>query len=87
MRLQVGRIFRRFDVVLAPTTARPPMPVGTIDGLSGWETDKKMVSYCPYTWPWNVHRLAGDQRAGRAHRGRAFRSAPSCSVRSAPRSC
>jgi amidase len=54
MRRQVGAIFRRFDVVLAPTTARPPMPVGTIDGLSGWETDKAMISYCPYTWPWNV---------------------------------
>jgi amidase len=54
MRWQVGSIFRRFDVVLAPTTARPPMPVGRIDGLSGWQTDKTMVSYCPYTWPWNV---------------------------------
>ena len=54
MRRQVGRIFRRFDVVLAPTTARPPMPVGAIDGLSGWQTDRTMVSYCPYTWPWNV---------------------------------
>jgi amidase len=54
MRWQVGAIFRRFDVVLAPTTARPPMPVGAIDGLSGFETDKTMVSYCPYTWPWNA---------------------------------
>jgi len=54
MRWQVGRIFRRFEVVLAPTTARPPMPVGTIDGLSGWQTDKTMISYCPWTWPWNA---------------------------------
>lgn len=54
MRLQVGRIFRRFDVVLAPATARPAMPVGALDGLSGWKTDQKMTSYCPYTWPWNV---------------------------------
>jgi amidase len=54
MRRQVGAIFRRFDVVLAPTTARTPMPVGRIDGLSGWQTDKTMVSYCPYTWPWNA---------------------------------
>lgn len=53
-RIQVGRIFRRFDVVLAPSTARPPMPVGAIDGLSGWQTDRRMVAYCPYTWPWNV---------------------------------
>jgi amidase len=54
MRWQVGAIFRRFDVVLAPTTARPPMPVGTIDGLSGLATDRTMIQYCPYTWPWNA---------------------------------
>lgn len=51
---QVGRIFRRYDVVLAPTSARHAMPVGSIDGLSGWETDQLMVRFCPYTWPWNV---------------------------------
>ncbi len=51
---QVGSIFRRFDVVIAPTTARPPMPVGSLDGLSGWQSDQRMVAYCPYTWPWNV---------------------------------
>lgn len=51
---QVGRIFRRFDVVLAPTTAQPPRPIGSIDGLGGWETDKVMVGACPYAWPWNV---------------------------------
>jgi amidase len=50
----VGRIFRRFDVVLMPTTARPPAPIGAIDGLEAWPTDKTMVGYCPYTWPWNV---------------------------------
>jgi amidase len=51
---QVGAIFRRYDVVITPTTARGPMPVGAIDGLSSWETDQKMTGYCPYTWPWNV---------------------------------
>jgi amidase len=51
---QVGRIFRDFDVVLAPTTAQPPPEIGAIDGLGGWETDKVMVAACPYTWPWNV---------------------------------
>jgi amidase len=50
----VGRIFRRFDVVLMPTTAKPPAPIGAIDGLEAWPTDKTMVGYCPYTWPWNV---------------------------------
>jgi amidase len=51
---QVGAIFRRFDVVLAPTTAQPPLPVGSIDGLTSWQTDKVMVAACPYAWPWNV---------------------------------
>ena len=50
----VGRIFRRYDVVLMPTTARPPAPIGAIDGLDAWPTDKLMVGYCPYTWAWNV---------------------------------
>lgn len=50
----VGRIFSRFDVVLMPTTAKPPAPIGAIDGLEAWPTDKAMVGYCPYTWPWNV---------------------------------
>ncbi|MFL5823755.1 MAG: amidase [Solirubrobacteraceae bacterium] len=51
---QVGAIFRRFDVLVVPTSARPPMPVGAIDGLTSWQTDQRMVGYCPYTWPWNV---------------------------------
>lgn len=51
---QVGAIFRRYDVLITPTTARGPMPVGAIDGLSSWETDQLMTAYCPYTWPWNV---------------------------------
>ncbi len=54
MRRQIGAIFRRFDVVLTPTTAQAPLPVGSIDRLSSWETDKVIVGACPYTWPWNV---------------------------------
>jgi amidase len=53
-RHQIGAIFKRFDVVLTPTTAQPPLPVGAIDGLSNWQTDKVVVGACPYTWPWNV---------------------------------
>ena len=51
---QVGRIFRRVDVVLSPTTARPPERIGAIDGLGHWDTDKVVVGACPYAWPWNV---------------------------------
>jgi amidase len=53
-RSRVGRIFDRFDVVLAPTTAKPPPPIGAIDGLSEWQTDRVVVGHCPYAWPWNV---------------------------------
>jgi amidase len=51
---KVGRIFDRVDVVLAPTTAAPPLPIGAIDGLTGWGTDRTVITACPYTWPWNV---------------------------------
>jgi amidase len=54
MRRQIGAIFKRFDVVITPTSAQPALAVGAIDGLSGWQTDKVMTAACPYTWPWNV---------------------------------
>ena len=54
MARQVGAIFSRFDVVLTPTTAQPPMPIGELDGRSGTSTDRRMLAACPYTWPWNV---------------------------------
>ncbi len=50
----IGRTFRRFDVILTPTTAKPPLPIGACEGLSSWETDKRIVAACPYAWPWNV---------------------------------
>jgi len=53
-RRQIGSIFKDFDVVLTPTTAEPPLPVGAIDGLSNWQTDKVAVGACPYNWTWNV---------------------------------
>jgi amidase len=51
---RAGRVFDRADVVLAPTTAQPPLPIGAIDGLNGWQTDRVVISACPYAWPWNV---------------------------------
>jgi amidase len=50
----VGRIFRRFDVLLTPTSALPPLPIGACEGLGSWETDRAIVAACPYAWPWNV---------------------------------
>jgi len=54
MARQVGRIFSRYEVVLTPTTAEPPLPIGSLDGLSGLATDRRMLAACPFTWPWNV---------------------------------
>ncbi|HEV7193937.1 MAG TPA: amidase [Jatrophihabitantaceae bacterium] len=51
---QVGALFDRVDVVLAPTTAQRPLRIGATDGLSGWRTDRMIVQACPYAWPWNV---------------------------------
>lgn len=51
---RIGATFRRFDVILTPTTAQPPPRIGAIDGLGSWQTDKVMVGACPYAWPWNV---------------------------------
>ncbi|MGH2958075.1 MAG: amidase [Solirubrobacterales bacterium] len=49
-----GSIFRDFDVVIAPTTAAPPLEANCLEGLSGWKTDRLYVGACPYAWPWNV---------------------------------
>ncbi len=54
LQLQLGTVFRGNDVVLAPTTAQPPPAIGAIDGLTNWQTDKRMIAACPYSWPWNV---------------------------------
>ena len=53
-RRRIGQVFRRHDVLLAPTTAEPPLPIGACEGLSSWETDKRIVAACPYAWPWNI---------------------------------
>jgi amidase len=54
LRARIGGIFKDFDVVLAPTTAKPALPIGAAEGLGGWATDKLIVGACPYAWPWNV---------------------------------
>ena len=51
---RVGSVYRRFDVILTPTTAQPPLRIGACDGLNSWGTDKRIVAACPYAWPWNV---------------------------------
>ncbi|MFF4653224.1 amidase [Streptomyces sp. NPDC001380] len=54
LRRRYAQVFDRFDVVLTPTTAVPPLPIGAMAGWSGSRTDRAMIAACPYTWPWNV---------------------------------
>ncbi|MFF3483174.1 amidase [Streptomyces sp. NPDC002701] len=51
---RIGAFFATYDVVLAPTTAAPPPPIGALHALSGFGTDRAMIAACPYAWPWNV---------------------------------
>ncbi|MCB5164310.1 amidase [Streptomyces bambusae] len=51
---RIGEIFGRFDVVLTPTTAAPPPPIGHLTGLNALRTDRTMIAACPYAWTWNV---------------------------------
>lgn len=41
-------------MILTPTTAQPPLPIGACESLGGWGTDKRIVAACPYAWPWTV---------------------------------
>ncbi|MFG2988449.1 amidase [Streptomyces sp. NPDC048257] len=54
LRQRVGEIFHRFDVVLTPTTATPPLRIGALAGLGAMATDRAMIAACPYAWTWNV---------------------------------
>ncbi|WP_189452971.1 amidase [Streptomyces abikoensis] len=54
LRRRIGEMFWRFDAVLTPTTAVPPLRTGALAGLGSWETDSRMIAACPYAWPWNV---------------------------------
>ncbi|MGD9622510.1 MAG: amidase [Mycolicibacterium sp.] len=51
---RIGWIFNLADVVLAPTTAQPPLKVNTFDHLGTLATDRAMIRACPVTWPWNL---------------------------------
>ncbi|MFD9407389.1 amidase [Streptomyces sp. NPDC059989] len=54
LRRRVGEVFGRFDVVLTPTTATPPLRIGALTGLGAMATDRAMIAACPYAWTWNV---------------------------------
>ena len=54
LRRRVGRIFERCDVVLTPTTAKPPPRIGALEGRSYWATSTRASATCPFAFAWNV---------------------------------
>ncbi len=54
LRRRIGRIFKRFDLVLTPTTAKPPAPIYKLDGRGYWATSTAASAACPFGFAWNV---------------------------------
>jgi len=54
LRRRIGRVFKRFDVVLTPTTAQPPPRIGALDGRGYWATSTAASAACPFAFAWNV---------------------------------
>lgn len=54
LRRRVGRVFERCDVVLTPTTAKPPPRIGALDGRGYWKTGNTASATCPFAFAWNV---------------------------------
>jgi amidase len=54
MRRRVGRVFERCDVVLTPTTAKPPPRIGALAGHGYWKTGNTASATCPFAFAWNV---------------------------------
>lgn len=51
---RIGSLFHHHDVLIAPTSASTPLPVGKTAGLSSFATQQVIAGACPYAWPWNV---------------------------------
>ncbi|HEV7399199.1 MAG TPA: amidase [Solirubrobacterales bacterium] len=54
LRRRVGRVFERCDVVLTPTTAKPPPRIGALAGKGYWVTSNTAAATCPFAFAWNV---------------------------------
>jgi len=54
LRRRIGRIFDRCDVVLTPTTAKPPPRIGALTGRGYWVTSSTVSSACRFAFAWNV---------------------------------
>ena len=53
-RRRVGMVFGHADVMIAPTSASPPLPIDATAGLSSRATQRVIAGACPFAWPWNV---------------------------------
>ncbi len=51
---RMGATFDRFDLVLTPSTAKPPPRVDELRGRGYWATSTAASAACPFAWPWNV---------------------------------
>lgn len=51
---RIGRVFERCDVVLTPTTAKPPPRIGALAGRGYWVTSSTASATCPFAFAWNV---------------------------------
>jgi amidase len=54
LKKRIGRIFERCDVVLTPTTAKPPPRIGALEGRGYWTTSSTASATCPFAFAWNV---------------------------------
>jgi amidase len=54
LRRRIGRVFQRCDVVLTPTTAKPPPRIGALKGRGYWVTSSTASAICPFAFAWNV---------------------------------
>lgn len=54
LRRRIGRVFERCDVVLTPTTAKPPPRIGALEGRGYWMTSSTASATCPFAFAWNV---------------------------------
>jgi amidase len=54
LRRRAGRVFERCDVVLTPTTAKPPPRICVLAGSGYWKTSSTASATCPYAFAWNV---------------------------------
>jgi amidase len=51
---RVGAIFDTAEVMIAPTSATPPLEIGVTTALGSRATQQIIAGACPYAWPWNV---------------------------------